>query len=402
MAKEKVIEFKLKLGSKIMKNNKLNIYLTLVILSLLAILLLDKRFLPGKNGSPQFARSNIELIGTVMQLIKTDYLEEPNPIRTTEGAFRGLINSLDPLSAYLDKDLAARYLHKKNLNRSTGLVLYKKYGVFPVVAAVLKNSPAEKAGLKVGDNISAINDRSTLNLSLLEVNLLLEAEANEVTAPVKLRVVRGTETKEFMVEKNFKTENTLQVKTDKSGLLILKPSSIYPGLTQELKKSISTGLKNKIAVKAITLDLRNCYNGDYEEARKIINLFLQDEKIGYFEKRGQKEYLACPQAPAFPSEKLFVWINQATFGPAEMVAGVLHDLKRAKIIGLETPGLVARQENFPVPDGSLVVLTTSVFCLKSGRKLWDTSVPLDEKLTYSENMDQTFLEKTKNLLPRPD
>jgi len=84
------------------------------------------------------------------------------------------------------------------------------------------------------------------------------------------------------------------------------------------------------------------------------------------------------------------------------MAGVLHDLKRAKVIGLETPGLVGRQEKFPVSDGGLVVLTTSVFFLKSGTKLWDTSVPLDEKLTYAEKMDQVFLEKTKNMLSRPD
>jgi len=387
-----------------MKNNKLNIYLTLVILILVAFLLLDKRFLPGNNGSPQFARSNTELIGTVMQLIKTDYLEEPNPVRTTEGAFRGLVNSLDPLSAYLDKDLAAKYQNKKGLNRSTGLVLFKKYGVFPVVAAVLENSPAEKAGFKVGDNLSAINDRSTLNMSLLEVNLLLEAEASETPQPAKLRVVRGTETKEIMVEKTLKPENSLQVASDKSGLLILKPSSIYSGLSQELKKNISAGLKNRTRPKAVVLDLRNCYNGQYEEARKIINLFVKDDKIGYFEKRGQKEFLACPEVPVFPSEKLFIWVNQATFGPAEMVAGVLHDSKRARVLGLETPGLVSRQETFSVADGSLVVLTSAVFSLKSGAKLWDVSVPLDEKLSYSEKLDQVFLEKTVNFLSlsRPD
>lgn len=385
-----------------MKNNKLNIYLTLIILLLIAVLLLDKRFLPGKNGVPQFARSNTELIGTVMQLIKTDYLEEPNPARTTEGAFRGLINSLDPLSAYLDKNLAAKYQSQKNLNRSTGLILYKKYGVFPVVAAVLENSPAEKAGLKVGDNISAINDRSTLNMSLLEVNLLLENGRGEEAPPVRLRVIHGSDTREVTVEKTFKLENALHVTSNKSGLLILKPSSFYSGLSQEIKKSLSTGLKSKNRPKAIVLDLRNCYNGQYEEARKVVNLFLKDDKAGYFEKRGQKEYLSCAEAPAFPAEKLFVWVNQATFGPAELVAGVLHDLKRAKVIGLETPGLVGRQESFPMRDGSLVVLTTSVFCLNSGTKLWDSSVPLDQKLSYSEKMDQAFLEKTLDFIARPD
>lgn len=385
-----------------MKNNRLNIYLTLVVLILLTILLLDKRFLPGKNGSPQFTRSNTELIGTVMQLIKTDYLEEPNPVRISEGAFRGLVNSLDPLSAYLDRDLAAKFLVKKNLYRSTGLILFKRYGVFPVVVAVLENSPAAKAGFKPGDSISAINDRNTLNMSLLEVNLLLESGPNEPSAPVKLRVVRGSETREISLERTFLLENSLKTATDKSGLLILKPSSIYTGLSQEIKKTILNNLKNQTAVQGIVIDLRNCFNGQYEEARKLINLFVKEEKIGFFEKRGQKEFLTCTETPAFPSAKLFIWVNQATFGPAEMVAGVLHDLKRAMVLGLETPGLAGRQENFPVSDGSLVVLTTSVFTLKSGTKLWDTSVPLDEKLNFSEKLDESLLEKTIKFLSRPD
>ncbi len=385
-----------------MKNNRLNIYLTLVVLILLAILLLDKRFLPGKNGSPQFTRSNTELIGTVMQLIKTDYLEEPNPVRISEGAFRGLVNSLDPLSAYLDRDLATKFQAKKNLQRSTGLVLFKRYGVFPVVVAVLENSPAAKAGLKTGDSISAINDRNTLNMSLLEVNLLLESGSNEPSAPVKLRVVRGSETREINLERTFLLENSLKITSDKSGLLIIKPSSIYNGLSQEIKKTILNSLKNQTAPRGIVIDLRNCFNGQYEEARKLINLFVKEERIGYFEKRGQKEFLSCPETPVFPSEKLFIWVNQATFGPAEMVAGVLHELKRARVLGLETPGLAGRQENFTVSDGSLVVLTTSVFTLNSGTKLWDNSVPLDEKLNFSDKMDEVLLEKTINFLSRPD
>jgi len=156
-----------------MKSNRLNIYLLVIILGLSALLLLDKRFLPGKSHLPPRDSSSAGLIGTVMHLIKQDYLEEPNPVRTTEGAFKGLVNSLDPLSAYLDQNLAQKYLTQKSPASNAGLILYKKYGLFPVVAAVVQNSPAAKAGLKVGDNISSINDRNTLNMSLLEVNLLL-------------------------------------------------------------------------------------------------------------------------------------------------------------------------------------------------------------------------------------
>jgi C-terminal peptidase prc len=386
-----------------MKNNKLNIYFLVIILGLTALLLLDKRFLPGKSPGPQSTRSNADLIGTVMQLIKTDYLEEPNPIKTTEGAFRGLINSLDPLSAYLDKDLTIKYLNRKTSARNTGLILYKKYGLFPVVASVAENSPAAKAGLKIGDNISGINDRNTLNMSLLEVNLLLESNEEEKEDSVKLRVVRENDTLEFKVDRNFSLDRSLSLKTEKSDLLLLKPAAIYPGLSQEIKKSLAARLKKEDDnIRAVVLDLRNCFQGDYEEAQQIINLFLKAEEIGYFEKRGQKEPLSCLEAAAFPRQKLFVWVNQATFGPAELIAAVFQDFKRAKVIGIETPGLVGKQEHFPLSDGSLVVMTTAVFSLKSGLKLWDNSVPLEAKLTYSEKIDQTYLDKTRSLLTSAD
>lgn len=382
-----------------MKNNKLNIYLLIIILALTTLLILDKRFLPGKSPSPQFSRSNADLISTVMQLIKTDYLEEPNPFRTTEGAFRGLINSLDPLSSYLDKDLSARYLNRRPPVKNTGLVLYKKYGLFPVVVAVAENSPAAAAGIKVGDTISAINERNTLNMSLLEVNLLLEASSDQDEQPVKLRVVRNDNTLEFQIARNFTFPQGLKINTDKSGLLILKIPAINPDLSQEIKKSVAANLKkNGNNLKGLVLDLRECLGGEYEEAARVINLFLKAEEIGYFERRGQKEPVSCPENPAFPHLKLFVWVNQATFGPAEMIAGVLQEQKRAQVIGIETPGLVAKQQPFAINDGSLAVLTTAVFSLKSGTRLWEKSVPLDVKLTYSEKMDQTYLDKTRGLL----
>jgi len=381
-----------------MKNNKLNIYLTVIILALIAILVLDKRFLPGNSPRPQLSRSNADLIGTVMQLIKTDYLEEPNPIRTTEGAFRGLINSLDPLSAYLDKGLAARYLNEKKSPASTGLILFKKYGIFPVVTGVRQNSPAAKAGLKVGDNISAINDKSTLNMSLLEVNLLLETAEPESNKPIKLRVVRGNDTLEFQVIPDFVIAPELKAE-EKSGLILLKTPSIYTGLSQEIKKDLSSSLKSKTAnIKSIVLDLRDCQDGNYEEAVKTINLFLKAEEIGYFERRGEKKSLSCPQKALFPDQKLVIWVNQATCGPAELVAAVLQDFKRARVIGVETPGLVGKQESFPLPDGSLVVLTTEIFSLKSGVKLWDNSIPLSTKLPFTSNMDKVYLDTTKKLL----
>lgn len=382
-----------------MKFNKLNFYLVAIILLLSALLFLDKRFLPARSPVSRYGVSNADLVATVMSLIKTDYLEEPNPARITEGAYRGLINSLDPLSAYLDKDLAAGYLNRKEPVRNTGLVLFKKYGHFPMIVAIRENSPAAVAGLKVGDNISAINDRNTTNLSLLEVRLLLEDDhGSGGQNPARLRVLRGIETLDLEVNRDFILKNSLKFSAGPSGLVVLRPTAIYEGLSREISKTLAARLKNKPLPGGVVLDLRDCSDGDYEEARKLVNLFAKAEEAGYFESRGQKQPISCPENPEYPELKLFIWVNQATWGPAEMVAGVLKDLNRARIIGLETPGLAGIQESFPLPDGSLAVLTTAVFTLKSGLRLWENSLPLDVKLSYSEKMDQTYLDKTLGLL----
>lgn len=382
-----------------MKFNKLNVYLLVIILLLATLLLLDKRFLPAKSPLPQFSPSNADLISTVMNYIKTDYLEEPNPARITEGAYRGLINSLDPLSAYLDKDLASRYLNRKTPAKGTGLIVFKKYGVFPMVVAVRENSPAARAGLKVGDNISTINDRNTMNLSLLETTLLLEAEpGSNGQPPVRLRVLRGSETLEIEIDRDFVFRDGLKFSAGPSGLVVLCPTSIYQGLAAEISKTLKGRLKTRPGPRAAVLDLRDCWGGDYEEARKLINLFIKVEEAASLESRGKKQPVACTDSPEFPNLTLFIWVNQATCGPAELVAGVLKDLDRARTIGLETPGLAGIQESFPLSDGSLAVLTTAVFSLRSGTKLWDKSLPLDVKIPYSEDMDKLYQDKTLSLL----
>jgi len=382
-----------------MKSRNLNLYLLAVLILMATVLLLDRRFLPARSPLSRFNPTDAELISTVMNLIKTDYLEEPNPVRIGEGAYRGLVNSLDPLSAYLDRDLGNRYLNQKAPVRDTGLVLYKKYGLFPVVVTVRENSPAAEAGLKVGDAISAINDRNTMNMSLLEVQLLLQADPKvSDPQPVKLRIVRGSDTLEKEIQRNFIFKESCSMTAGPSGLVIVHPSAIYEGASESISKQLRARLKTQPRPNAVVLDLRNCWLGSLEEARKIINLFIQDSEAAFIQARDRKQPLSCSDSPAFPEIKLFIWVNQATAGAAEVVAGVLKDLNRAKVIGLETPGLAGLQEIFPLSDGSLVVLTTAVYTLKSGTRLWENPVPLDAKLTYSEKIDQAFLEKTKEML----
>jgi carboxyl-terminal processing protease len=143
------------------------------------------------------------------------------------------------------------------------------------------------------------------------------------------------------------------------------------------------------------LDLRNCHEGDIEESRKLINLFLKSPNIGYFEtKGGTKEILSCPDDAELEKLPLVIWTNQATIGPAEAVVGVLKEFKRAKIIGLPTLGLVAKQNFFVLDDGSGLLLTSGIFHLRSGEKLWEKGIKPDIKINEEDQTLSTYLKKS--------
>ncbi|NLH75792.1 MAG: PDZ domain-containing protein, partial [Acidobacteria bacterium] len=146
-------------------------------------------FLRGKPGAQ--VSKGFELLDSLMSHIRRDYLEERDPVQTAEGTYRGLVNSLDPLSAYLSKDLVDRYRALTGRETGPGAVVLKRYAAFPQVVGVTPKSPAEAAGVRLGDLLSAIEGRSTLSMSLTEVKLLLAGSDGK---PVRMRLLRGNET----------------------------------------------------------------------------------------------------------------------------------------------------------------------------------------------------------------
>jgi len=348
-------------------------------------------------GTPQKTapRANFSILGKVIGYIKTDYLEEPDPKKTMEGAFQGLVNSLDVLSSYLDKADSAKAANPhKLLFKDVGVILFKRYGVFPLVIGIVENSPAEKAGIQIGDYLSAVDDRSILVWSLSEINLSLK-DVNP--APVKLRIIRGGTTKDIQMDRAniYPKPMTMSAQLGTAG--VLKIHHLYPPLVSEFKKSILPQVR---ALRTpLVIDLRNCYEGELEEARSFLNLFLKAERAGFFEKRaGTKEDLTLPGEALLEKLPLIVWVNQATMGQAEIVAADLRDFKRAKIVGIETPGLTAKQELFPLESGDALLLSTGVFCLNSGEKIWNKGVSPDVKLDLDKTETKFYLEKTLALV----
>ncbi|NIM91079.1 MAG: PDZ domain-containing protein [Candidatus Aminicenantes bacterium] len=373
-----------------MTKKRARILLFAVLGFIILFFLLEKSFLPGLLSKLSPDR-NFELLGKVIQLIKNDYIEEANPAKTMKGAFKGMVDSLDVLSSYLDKESMLRYSQRKEANlKDIGIVLYKSYGSFPQVIGINENSPAEKKGIQIGDFISSLDGRSTLTMSMTEANLYLKDRDKKT---IMLRVFKGEETKEVNIERTLLFEQPFSYAKAKGTSGILKIHQLYPPCVSKIKEELIPRLKPE--KRTFILDLRNCHEGEIEESRKLINLFLKSPNIGFFEtKGGAKEILSCPDDAELKKLPLVIWTNQATIGPAEAVAGVLKEFKRAKIIGLPTLGLVAKQNFFILDDGSGLLLTSGIFYLRSGEKLWEKGTKPDIKINREDQSFSTYLKKS--------
>jgi carboxyl-terminal processing protease len=337
-----------------------------------------------------------ELLDSLMRLIRNDYLEERDPVQTAEGTYRGMVNSLDPLSAYLSRDLLARYRAGNGKETEPGVVVLKRYAAFPQVVGIVAGSPAETVGIKLGDLLSAIGGRGTLSMSLAEVKLLLRGTD---TQPVKVRVLRGNDTLELEAPRALLFPKAFAFDRIAGQPAILRIHRFAPSLVSDLRRDVVAALKGRKT--PLVLDLRGCQDGEIEEARKLVNLFVKAADIGHFENRGgAQQILSCTEEPALGAIPLVVWTDAGTAGPAELAAGALQEVRKAKVVGFATSGLVGRTTLFPLKDESAILLTEGVFVLPSGRKLWDDGLVPDAAIPVDKLNEKTYLEKTIPLLPK--
>jgi carboxyl-terminal processing protease len=180
---------------------------------------------------------------------------------------------------------------------------------------------------------------------------------------------------------------------------VLRVRRLIPSLVDELKRSVVPALKGRAT--PLVLDLRSCQGGDLEEARKLANLFVKAADAGHFEGRGGlKDIVTLPDAPALGALPVVIWVDAGTAGPAELAAGILQEIRKVKVVGFATSGLVGRTTLFQLDDGSAVLLTSGIFALPSGRKLWDDGLTPDAAIPIDKLNEKTYLEKTLPLLPK--
>jgi carboxyl-terminal processing protease len=337
----------------------------------------------GQDG----AYHQIEVYSDVMRHIQTDYVTDPNIPAVTNGALRGLLESLDVDSSYLTPEDYKAYKADKGGKAQVGINISKRMG-YATVVSVVPGSPADKAGLVDGDVVEAIDGHDTGDLSLPMLRLMLEgAPGSTLTVGVIRSVSKNDPDKISMVRSMEALPPVAEALYENASILYLKPEIIDSDHVQQVEAKLR-GMQ-KAGNKKILLDLRDVAAGDMAEATRLANFLLKSGTIATLEgQRFPKQvFTADPSKTIQPTAPLVVLVNHGTAGPAELVAAAMLDNKRADLVGERTFGEGTQQKTFELADGAALILSVAKYESPSGKKLQDEGVTPDV-LVASESDSQ--------------
>ena len=322
----------------------------------------------------QDAYRQINVYGEVLQHIQSDYVEVPDIPAVTNGALRGLLESLDADSSYLTPADYEAYKNDKGGKAQVGINVSKRYG-YATIVSVVPGSPADKAGLGDGDIIEAIGTQDTRDLSLAMIQLLLEGAPGSELQLAVIRAHKGADPDKITLDRVVVADPPVaDTLYEDSSILYLKPMDLDHDHVQQVEAKLRA--MNKTGTKKVLLDLRDVASGDVTDAIRLANDFVATGTITTLE--GQKfpkqTFAADPAKVIDPAGPLVVLVNRGTSGPAEVVAGAIQDDKRGDLVGEKTFGEGSMQKTFDLPDGGAVILSIAKYASPSGKQFEDDAV----------------------------
>jgi carboxyl-terminal processing protease len=325
----------------------------------------------GDDQSQQGAYRQINVYSEVLQHIQTDYVEVPNIPDVTNGALRGLLESLDADSSYLTPADYAVYKASKPGKAQVGLNVSKRFGYATVVSTV-PGSPADKAGLNDGDILEAIGNSEgklidTRNLSLATIKMMLDGAPGSELQIAVIRPRKQDPDKITMSRTVVSQAPVSEILYENASIEYLKPMVLDKEHVSQVEQKLKAADKSN---KKVLLDLRDVAVGDPAEAVRLANFFLKTGTIATLE--GQKfpkqTFTADASKALDPTAPLVVLVNRGTSGPAEIVAGAILDNKRGELVGERTFGEGSVQKTFELPDGGAIILSIAKYASPSGKE----------------------------------
>ncbi|MEE3079524.1 MAG: S41 family peptidase [Bdellovibrionota bacterium] len=354
-------------------------------------------FVLAKEKSPS-RYEKLELFNKILHVVENQYYRDVDISKLIDGALKGMMNTLDPHSTFLDKKIFKKMQDDtKGEYGGLGIEVTQKDGLLIIITPI-EDSPAFRAGLQPGDKIVEINGESTLGITLNEA---VEKMNGDPKTAIDLGILRRgeKETRYFKIKREIIKINPIKsFLLDEYALIRLKSFQKDSGkfISKALKKYNNQLKKKKKKLKGIILDLRSNPGGLLDEAVNVSSLFLNEgvvvrtegrdpknKEIHYVRKSGMKD-LRTPLA---------VIVNSSSASASEIVAGAIQDHSRGIIIGSKTFGKGTVQKIVQLGEAEGLKLTIAQYMTPNGRKIQtigvtpDVEIPAVEGEWVKENLD---------------
>ena len=339
----------------------------------------------------------IDLFSEVLEKIQNEYVEEIDQAETMDAAINGVLQSLDPYSAYMNPEIFNESREDTSGEfGGLGIEVSMEAGVVKVITPI-DDTPAAKAGVKAGDYIIRINGEQVQGKTLMEaVNLMRGSVGTSIEITIRRKGLKKAKVIKIIREIiEVKSVVSKQIQ-NKIGYIRLRAFNENSG--SQLKKEILKIEKNKKTVGYI-LDLRNNPGGLLSQAIKISDFFLDDGEIVSTNGRKVKENrkFFAQKGDQINGKPLIVLINNGSASASEIVAGALQDQKRAVLLGETTYGKGSVQSIIPLKNRGAIRLTVSKYYLPSGKSISEVGVIPDIKVE-EEGEDFSINTDTDNQL----
>ncbi len=329
------------------------------------------------NAQEKSIYEKIDLFGEVLDKINREYVEEINQSKTMDAAINGVLQSLDPYSAYLTpEDLNEMQTETSGEFGGLGIEVSMEAGVVKVISPI-DNSPADRVGVKSGDYIVKINDQQVQGKSLNEaVDLMRGPVGSDIE--ITIRRIGLKKSLVFNITREIIKVSSVKTELFNGNIGYLRLTSFNENSGKQIKSEINRFKKNKKIIGYI-LDLRNNPGGLLSQAIKISDYFLDNGEI--VSTRGRKESenrkWFAKNGDLINGETLIVLINNGSASASEIVAGALKDHKRAVLIGENSYGKGSVQSIIPLENDGAIRLTISKYYLPSGKSISEVGVTPD-------------------------
>jgi carboxyl-terminal processing protease len=310
---------------------------------------------------------HLKIFDDVVSLISSNYVEKVEIDKVMRGAMNGLVDSLDPDSAFLAPDEVKQAESSAPLPAGDlGIELTRQY--YLRILAARDNSPAAKAGLRTGDYVRAINDIPTRDMSVWQG---MRALRGPVGSKVTLTIFRGNAADPHVVAMTREAMAPLDItgRIAAPGVGYVRVPSIGAKTVEQMKSQVAEAAKN--GATKLVVDMRRTATGTYDQGLALARLFVGKGTLAVRETKGAatRDTISAAAGDGSISLPTVVLVDNGTSGAAELFASALNGNQRADLIGEHTIGRAGVQKLVKLPGGSGLWLTTVRYLTPAGNPL---------------------------------